>query len=171
MPVGHEICLFSKTSKLPLWPTQPPIQWASEFIPGVKRPGLEFNHSLPSSGEVQNEWSYTFAPHMYLHREWLYAVYFVLPSRPRIHIDCARSSAESHRSSLQAGSSWQLVKPPGARQISECFIVLEIRHNIAVCLRSCYTWGECPTYCTVWLKKTSTHIGCFTLLCFVLISV
>jgi hypothetical protein len=32
-------------------------------LPGVKRPGREVNHSLPSSAEVKNEWNYTSAPH------------------------------------------------------------------------------------------------------------
>jgi hypothetical protein len=30
--------------------------------PWVKLPGLEPDHSLPSSGEVENVWSYTFTP-------------------------------------------------------------------------------------------------------------
>jgi hypothetical protein len=44
-----------------LWePTQPPIQW----VPGalfleVNRPGREADHSLLSSAEVKNAWSYT----------------------------------------------------------------------------------------------------------------
>jgi hypothetical protein len=43
--------------------TQPPIR----LIPGalslrVKRPGLEVDHSPPSSAEVKNEWSYTSTP-------------------------------------------------------------------------------------------------------------
>jgi hypothetical protein len=33
-----------------LGPTQPPIQW----VPGVKRPGREADHSPPSSAEVKN---------------------------------------------------------------------------------------------------------------------
>jgi len=36
-------------------PTQPLIQW----VPWVKRPGREVNHSLPTSAEVWNAWSYT----------------------------------------------------------------------------------------------------------------
>jgi hypothetical protein len=40
--------------------TQPPIQW----VPGalslrVKQPGLEADHSPPSSAEVNNAWHYT----------------------------------------------------------------------------------------------------------------
>jgi hypothetical protein len=30
--------------------------------PGLKRPGREDDHSLPSSAEVKNAWSYTFTP-------------------------------------------------------------------------------------------------------------
>jgi hypothetical protein len=29
---------------------------------GVKRPGLEIDHSAPSSAEVKNQWSYTSTP-------------------------------------------------------------------------------------------------------------
>jgi hypothetical protein len=38
-----------------LGPPQSPIQW----VPGVRQPGREATHSLPSSGEVKNVWSYT----------------------------------------------------------------------------------------------------------------
>jgi len=48
-------CSFSTASRPALGPTQPPIQW----VPGVKRPGREDEHSPPSSSEVRNAWSYT----------------------------------------------------------------------------------------------------------------
>jgi hypothetical protein len=39
---------------------QPPIQWVPwAFTPKVKRPGREADHSLPSSAEIKNVWSYT----------------------------------------------------------------------------------------------------------------
>ena len=39
--------------------TQFPIRCMSEVVPsGVKRPGIEADHSPPSSVEVENEWSY-----------------------------------------------------------------------------------------------------------------
>jgi hypothetical protein len=34
---------------------------------GVKRPGRETDHSLPSSAEDKNAWSYTFTPLIRLH--------------------------------------------------------------------------------------------------------
>ena len=34
---------------------------------GVKWLGHDVNHSSPSSADVKNEWSYTFAPPLYLH--------------------------------------------------------------------------------------------------------
>jgi hypothetical protein len=43
--------------------TQPPIQW----VVVAKRPEPEVDHSPPSSGEVTNEWSCTFAPPVCLH--------------------------------------------------------------------------------------------------------
>jgi hypothetical protein len=44
-------------------PTQPPIQWVPAALSvGVKRPGREVDHSLPSSAKVKNAWSYTFTP-------------------------------------------------------------------------------------------------------------
>jgi hypothetical protein len=54
------IFLFTTLSRPALGPTQPPIQ----CVPGavslrVKRPGREADHSLPSSAEVKNAWSYT----------------------------------------------------------------------------------------------------------------
>lgn len=60
----QEICLFSKTSRLTLGPTQPPIQWVPEALSlgGIKRPGA-WNWPLnPSTVEFKNEWSCTFTP-------------------------------------------------------------------------------------------------------------
>jgi hypothetical protein len=50
-----------------LGPTQPPIQWVPEALSlGVKRPGCEADHSLPSSAEVKVVWCYTSIPPMRL---------------------------------------------------------------------------------------------------------
>jgi hypothetical protein len=62
------IFLFTIVSRKVLGPNQPPIQW----VPGalslwVKRPGREADHSLPSSAEVKNAWSYTSTPPIRLH--------------------------------------------------------------------------------------------------------
>ena len=46
--------LFSKASRPVVGPTKP-AQW----VPGVKWPGPEADHSFPSSAEVKNEWSCT----------------------------------------------------------------------------------------------------------------
>jgi hypothetical protein len=53
---------LSKTSRPALGPTQPPIQQVPRALSsGIKRPGCEANHSLPSSN-IKNEWSYTSNP-------------------------------------------------------------------------------------------------------------
>jgi len=39
-----------------------PSQWAPGFFPWVERPGCEFDHSLPSSIDVKNEWRYMPVP-------------------------------------------------------------------------------------------------------------
>jgi hypothetical protein len=53
--------LFSIAPRPSLWPTQPPIQWVPGALsPRVRRPGCETAHSLPSSAEVKNVWSYSF---------------------------------------------------------------------------------------------------------------
>jgi hypothetical protein len=45
--------LSSRASNPALGPNQPPIQWVQRAIsPGVKRPGLEADHSPPSSAEL-----------------------------------------------------------------------------------------------------------------------
>jgi hypothetical protein len=41
-----------------LCPTEPPIQW----VPEVKRPGREADHSPPTSAEVKRTWIYTSTP-------------------------------------------------------------------------------------------------------------
>jgi hypothetical protein len=51
--------LFSMASRPALGPTQPPIQW----VRGVKRPGHEADHSLPTSAEVKKMWIYNPLPH------------------------------------------------------------------------------------------------------------
>ena len=53
---------FYKMSRLALDPTQPLFVVYGGSFPGVKWLGHEGNHSLLSSFEVKNEWSYTFAP-------------------------------------------------------------------------------------------------------------
>jgi hypothetical protein len=56
-----------KRSRLALEPTQPPIQWVPFYIPRVKRPGREVNHSPPSSAEVTDEWRDTSTPRICHH--------------------------------------------------------------------------------------------------------
>jgi hypothetical protein len=51
---GLGIFLFTTASRTALVPTQPPIQGVSGALSlGVKRPGREADHSLPSSAEVK----------------------------------------------------------------------------------------------------------------------
>jgi hypothetical protein len=55
--------LFSMSSTPALGFTQPPIQWGTGVsFPGVKRPGREADHSLPSSAQVKKLWTYTSTP-------------------------------------------------------------------------------------------------------------
>jgi hypothetical protein len=65
---GLGIFLFTTASRTALEPTQPPIQWVPGALTlGIKRPGLEADHSPPSSAEVKNAWSYTSTPPVRLH--------------------------------------------------------------------------------------------------------
>jgi hypothetical protein len=50
--------LFFMSSRQTLGFTQPPIQW----VPGVKRPAREADHSPPDSSEVKKMWIYTSTP-------------------------------------------------------------------------------------------------------------
>jgi hypothetical protein len=51
---------FSMSSRLAVRSTQPPIPWVPGALsPGVKRPGLESDHSPPASIEVKKIWIYT----------------------------------------------------------------------------------------------------------------
>jgi len=55
--------LTTAVSRPALGCTQPPLHWVSGAVSsGVKGPGLEADHSLPSSADVKNSWSYTFTP-------------------------------------------------------------------------------------------------------------
>jgi hypothetical protein len=60
---GLGIFLFTTMSRPAVGPTQPPVRWVPQALsPGVKRPGREADHSLPSSPEVKNAWSYIHYP-------------------------------------------------------------------------------------------------------------
>jgi hypothetical protein len=51
---GLGIIFISTESRSALGPIQPPIQWVSGALSlGVKRPGLEADHSSPSSAEIK----------------------------------------------------------------------------------------------------------------------
>jgi hypothetical protein len=50
--------IFSTSSRRALGPTQPPSQW----VPRVKRPGHEADHSPPTNAEVKKTWIYTAIP-------------------------------------------------------------------------------------------------------------
>jgi hypothetical protein len=55
-------------SILVLGPIQPPVRWVPRALSvGVKRSVREADHSLPSSAEVKNAWSYTCIPPIRLH--------------------------------------------------------------------------------------------------------
>jgi hypothetical protein len=52
---GQGIFLFATASRPALESTKPPFQWLSwDLSLGVKRPGREPDHSLPSNTEVKN---------------------------------------------------------------------------------------------------------------------
>jgi hypothetical protein len=57
-PCRGKIFHFSTSSRPNLGPTQPPIQW----VPGVKRPEREADHSPPTSAEVKIMWIYKPTP-------------------------------------------------------------------------------------------------------------
>jgi len=52
---GQDMFIFSTMSRPNMGHGQPPIQW----VPVIKRPGREVNHSTQSKAKVKNEWSYT----------------------------------------------------------------------------------------------------------------
>lgn len=55
IPGRGKIFLFSKESRLALWPAQLLGQWVRETVSlGIKRQGREADHPLPSSDEVKN---------------------------------------------------------------------------------------------------------------------
>jgi hypothetical protein len=61
--LGLGIFLFATVTRPTLRPSQSPVRWVAGAVsPGVKRPGLEADHSPPSSAEAKNAWSYTSTP-------------------------------------------------------------------------------------------------------------
>jgi len=66
---GQEISLFSKMCRLPLVPTQPPMQWVPTIFSLLEAQWLGHKdyHTPPSSVMVKNEWSYTSAPPAHIH--------------------------------------------------------------------------------------------------------
>jgi hypothetical protein len=68
VPVGTRTFLLTTASRPALGPTEPPIQWVPWALSlGVKWPEREADHSLPSSVEVKNAWSYTSIQPIRLH--------------------------------------------------------------------------------------------------------
>jgi hypothetical protein len=60
---GPGIFLSTTAFRPTLGPTQYPIRWVPGAVSlGVKRPWRKTDHSLPSSAEVKNAWSYTSTP-------------------------------------------------------------------------------------------------------------
>jgi hypothetical protein len=56
-PDGDKNFHFSMTSRPAPGPIQPPIQWVpGSLSTGLKGPGHEVKHSLPTSGEVKKTW-------------------------------------------------------------------------------------------------------------------
>jgi hypothetical protein len=53
---GARVFLFSKTSRVAVGHTLPPIQWYHISFWGVKCPEHEVGHSLLPSTDVKNEW-------------------------------------------------------------------------------------------------------------------
>jgi len=53
---GYKIFFSSPKRQERLWgPPKLPIQWVPGFLPGVKQPGGEVEHSPTSSAEAKNE--------------------------------------------------------------------------------------------------------------------
>jgi hypothetical protein len=60
---GVGIFFFTTESRTALETTQPPVQWVPVALSlRVKRSNCGADHSLPSSAEVKNAWSYTSSP-------------------------------------------------------------------------------------------------------------
>jgi hypothetical protein len=67
---GLGIFLLTTLFRLASGPTQPPVQWVPGVLSlGVRWVGREADHSLPSSAEVKNAWSYT-SPPQYASMAW-----------------------------------------------------------------------------------------------------
>jgi hypothetical protein len=61
--IMRNFTVYITVSRTAMGPTQPPIQWVPGALSlGVKWPGQEADHSLPSSAEDKNVWSYTSTP-------------------------------------------------------------------------------------------------------------
>jgi hypothetical protein len=63
----QEIFLYSKTLKPDLGPIHPPVDCIiGFFLPTVKQPGYDANHSYSLSSKVKNAWNYTGTGAMYI---------------------------------------------------------------------------------------------------------
>ena len=62
------VFVFSRTPKLVLEPTQPPLQWVPEILSlGLIHWAMMLANHFPSSAKVKNEWSYTSTLPVFLH--------------------------------------------------------------------------------------------------------
>jgi hypothetical protein len=72
---GLGILLLTISSRPVLGPAQSPIHWVTMAVSlGIERPGLEADHSHPSSSEVKNAWRYTSTP-QYVFMAWCLVKY------------------------------------------------------------------------------------------------
>ena len=68
-PAWKLTCFFSKTSRLALGHTKPPVQ----CVPGTKR-GVKQTTKTLSSADIRNEWSCTSPPPPHPHPIWFHSV-------------------------------------------------------------------------------------------------
>jgi hypothetical protein len=112
---GQEVCIFSTASRPVLRPTQPAIQWVPGALsPGVKRPGREADHSLPSSAVSRKGGAKPPLPHMSSWRVRKISLFILLPGTKRAracsfdgettHVDC--SGACKCRQSCTMDAHW-----------------------------------------------------------------
>jgi hypothetical protein len=103
---GLGIFLFATAVSRPaLGPTQQPIQWMPEALSsGVKWLGREADHSLPSTAEVKNAWSYTSAPPI---RVRMYS------AQPVLQTMCSERSIRSYGTAGHSSIDCSLTVAPG----------------------------------------------------------
>jgi hypothetical protein len=148
VPVRGKNFLFSKSSRLFLVSTHPPIEWVTGVLsPEVKGPGREADHSPVTSANIKETWICTST------HPFAYMVYCSLLSTWTIFfffLHCKRKPEISTRTepsySIQVAFPWMLsICSKQRRHAAVAFAFKRAAARCHIVIQSTLSWASCNT--------------------------